>query len=82
MEAALQPRRRAAAFEQAPAAVRADVVVGPDALGRFAHDDDRFVVDVVGDVVAGYGISSSRQASCQTRGHSSRFSSCTISREM
>ena len=52
VEAALQLRRRAAAFRQPPPAVLADVVVRADVLRRLAHHDDRFVVDVVGDVVA------------------------------
>ena len=37
---------------QPPAPVRADVVVGLEAAGCVAHDQDRIVADVVGDVVA------------------------------
>ena len=50
----LRDRLRPAAgvvANQAPAAVRADVVEGLQAGRRVAHDQDRIVADVVGDVV-------------------------------
>ena len=47
--------RAGGSVHQPAAAMRAHVVVGADLVGRRAHDQDRVVEDVVGEVVADLG---------------------------
>jgi hypothetical protein len=61
---------RADALDDPDAAVPAGVLESTHAQVGGAQDDDGLVEDLVLDEVTGLGISSSRQAICQTRGQS------------
>ena len=73
---------RAAPVGEAGAPVKAGVVEGLDGVGVGPDDEDRLVADQVLEIVAHLGRSPrSRQATCQTRGHSRSISRSANSRE-